>query len=213
MEGNMFSRKTLLTTAIGLFSLLAANAAIACQGKTVLFEDKFEDNTGGWDPFPSVTFENSAMNIRMAKGRNTYQEQNVAFAFRDADICVEAVFPATESNDVVGLEFWASDYMNCYMFWVAQDGAAGISRLVNGNWTKIHEQEMNVVKKTAGASNLLRVTLKGNLISMYVNGVKYRDQRAQAPTTETRFGFWTEGREIEDVQMYTFKNFKVTSAD
>jgi hypothetical protein len=212
----MLSRKTLLTTAIGLFSLLAANAAIACQGKTVLFEDKFADDTGGWDPRPTVstvTFENSAMNIRMAKDRDSYQLQNVAFAFRDADICVEAVFPTTETDNVVGLEIWAPDYMNLYLFRVAQNGTAGIYRLINDKWTVIHTQEMNAVKKTLGASNLLRVTLKGNLISMYVNGVKYRDQRAQAPTTETRFGVYADRNNTADEQVFTFKNFKVTSAD
>jgi hypothetical protein len=209
----MFSRKRLLTTAIGLFSLLAANAAIACQGKTVLFEDKFEDDSGGWDPDKSVTFENSAMIIRVAKDDQARQERNAAFALRDADICVEAAFPTTETDNVVGLVFWAPDYMNHYLFQIASAGTAALYRKVNGKWTAIHSQDMDAVKKTPGVSNLLRVTLKGNLISMYVNGVKYRDQRAQSPTTETFFGVFGGREKTGDERKFTFKNFKATSAD
>lgn len=211
----MLNRKVLLLAAVGVFSLLAANAAIACQGKTVIFEDKFEDDSGGWDPDKVVTFENSAMNIRVGKDSIQAPELNNAFTLRDADICVEAVFPttATDNNPKVGIEFWAPDYANAYLFQVGYDGTAAIYRLVNNKWAAIHSQEMNGVKKTPGASNLLRVTLKGNVVSMYVNGVKYRDQRAQAPTTDTRFGVRVERSKVGDEQMFMFKNFKVTSVD
>jgi hypothetical protein len=69
------------------------------------------------------------------------------------------------------------------------------------------------LKKNPGDSNLLRVTLKGNLVSMYVNGTKLKDIRAQAPTTDARFGVYAQRSKAGSEQIYVFKSIKVTTID
>jgi hypothetical protein len=215
----MLMHKTLLSVVVTAMSLAVANVAIACQGKTVIFEDKFNDDSGGWELDKLISFENSAMNARLPAEHVAWPQLNVAFTVRDADICVEVVNPTATADDdpSSGIVFWAQDYSNYYLFLVRARGTVGIYRYTNKVFATVNSQPMAEVKTAPGASNILRVTIKGNLISMYVNGVKYRDQRAQAPTSDTRFGVYAERHTKADqpleAKTFTFKNYKVTSAD
>jgi hypothetical protein len=213
----MMMHKTLLSVVVTAMSLAVANVAIACQGKTVIFEDKFNDDSGGWEVDKLISFENSAMNARLPAETVFWPELNVAFTVRDADICVEVVNPTvTDDNPGSGIVFWGQDNSNFYLFMVQAGGTAGIYRYTNKVFATVNSQPMAEVKTAPGASNILRVTIKGNLISMYVNGVKYRDQRAQAPTSDTRFGVYAQRIKADkplEAKTFTFKNYKVTSAD
>src|SRR6202022_2741527 len=113
----MLMHKTLLSVVVTAMSLAVANVAIACQGKTVIFEDKFNDDSGGWELDKLISFENSAMNARLPA-------DNVAFPVRDADICVEVVNPTATADDdpSSGIVFWAQDYSNYYLFLVRARG-------------------------------------------------------------------------------------------
>jgi len=210
----MSYHKVLLSAAVGLCGLLAASAAVACQGKTVILEDKFKDDSGGWDTDPTISFQNSAMTVRMAAEQSSFRDLNLVFLVREADICVDATFPATTDNDPgVGIIFWAPDYKAFYLFMVFISGKVGIHRFADNNFVTVHSQPMAEVKKGPGATNQLRVTLKGNLVTMYVNGTKYRDQRSPPPTKDSMFGLYAQFDKVTPGQTFLFTNLKVTSVD
>jgi hypothetical protein len=212
--GNFNGRSIVRATIIAL-SLLGASSAFACEGKTVIFEDKFEDDLGGWDVDKAITFEKSGMNMKVPNDATSYRELNNAFFIKDADICLEAPWPTTppDANPGVGIVFWAADYANLFLYQAQINGNVGLYRYVNKNWVTVSSQDAPTLKKNSGDSNLLRITLKGNLVSMYVNGTKLKDIRAQAPTTDARFGVYAQRSKAGSDQIYVFKSIKVTTID
>ncbi len=210
----MLRRKILITAAVGLCAILSAGATFACEGKTVIFEDNFKDDSGGWDRDQALRFRNNSMTIQFPSDVTSFRNLNLLFLVRDADICVETAFPAaTDNNPMAGIIFWAPDYKSFYLFSVAADGTAGIHRFAQNKFLTVHSQVMAEVKKGPGAVNLLRVTLKGNLVAMYVNGAKYRDQHAPQPAGDVMFGTYAQVDKWKEGQIFLFKHLKVTSID
>jgi hypothetical protein len=201
-------------------SLLAAalalpGAAMACQGSTVVIEDQFADDSGGWDPSDAVTFA-EGMTIDIGAEYTNFKELNVAFAVGDADICADIAFPTGASNNPAGgLMFWSIDYSNFYLLQVSQAGSASLWRLKDGKWGKLYSADVAGIKKEPGAVNSLRVTLKGNTITAYVNGEKFRTQKAQAPKGDSQFGVYVQvDQAAADAagRTFTVKSYKVTDA-
>jgi hypothetical protein len=195
---------------------LLAGAAWGCEGKTVIFEDDFRDDLGGWDPAPVMKIDNGSMILRLPHNRGAQAELNVAFlAPADMDLCADVVFPteAPEAGPVAGLVFWATDYSNLYVAQVTMKGWAALFMRNDGKWWKLWDQEVAHIRQGPGASNRLRVRAKGSVVSVYVNGQKVRDSRAQPPTVQARFGAYVERERLVDGHAFLFRNFKVTQTD
>jgi len=207
------SKKRLVALVLAPALLFATNV-FACEGKTVVFEDDFKDDSGGWDLDKAMRFGASGLSVEISSTGTIFKELNSAFVIKDGDLCLEAAFPAKAQNEpTVGVKFWAVDYQNFFLFQVSQTGKASLWRQTAGKWAQIHEAEVPGIKKDPGASNLLRVTLKGNLISVHVNGQKIRDQRGQAPTADARFGFYFQiAQPVAAAEARTFRaiRYKVT---
>jgi hypothetical protein len=182
----------------------------------VIFEDKFEDDGGGWDADKNMEFKKSSMTVKIAGDDASFRELNSVFVIKDGDLCVEATFPtnAPDTSPAVGLLFWATDYNNMYLFQTTVNGGISLARLVNKQWgTIVLVDQVPSVKTGPGATNTLRVVLKGNLLSAYINDVKFRDQRAQPPANDSRFGIYAERATPGPEQISIFKNYKVTGTD
>lgn len=166
---------------------LLANAAWGCEGKTVIFEDDFQDDLGGWPgDSTSMKFDKGTMVLQPPVNFKTTMRLNAAFT--------------------------ATDLANLYLAHLSLKGTAGLTRRFNQKWATIWEQDVPKAKQGPGASNIIRVVAKGNLVSVYINGEKVRDTRAQPPG-EARFGTYAERNTAVEGQNFMFKKFKVTKPD
>jgi hypothetical protein len=210
-----FSWKRVIAALLGAVWLTSVNAALACEGRTVIFEDKFEDDSGGWEANRDMSFGKAGLRQKFTSDDVSSLILNSAFTIKDADICLEAIWPAAATDDSFGfgIMFWASDYSSYFLYQVEQDGILSLHRRISNQWARITGEEVPAVKKNADEANLLRITLRGNLASMYVNGVKYKDQRAQAPTAESRFGIRVGRSKTGTERTFLFKRIKVTTVN
>src|SRR6516164_1092793 len=120
-----------------LAAIFAANPAVACQGKNVLFEDNFAAVNPRWEMWNQVKVQNGAMQITAAAGHIApifYKGE----AFDKADMCVDAIVPAVSdprNQGVPSLLFEGQAYGDFYGFYVnlASKGAY-ISRLLKNKW-------------------------------------------------------------------------------
>jgi hypothetical protein len=203
-----------IAAACVIAGLLHASDAVACLGKNVIFEDQFKDDSGGWEVDSTLQFGPTGLTIKFEPSWESYPKMNAAFAVKDGDLCIDVAFPQQLTNKPsVALRFWVVDGQNYYVFQISPAGYASMHRMLSNRWSQIFSQETTAIKKGPGATNRLRVTLKGNLVTTYINDQKIRDQRAQPPAGDSRFGFYLQlGEAAKDEEARTFKvtNFKVT---
>lgn len=202
--------------------VLATATASACEGKKVILEDGFVDELSGWEADPVIKIGGGAMTIALkADAQGTTEsntELNKVFHVKDADLCVDAIFPTTlEGEPGVGLVFWATDYSNYYLLLAKPSGHAAVHRRLAGKWIMIGEnKDVGALKRDAGASNRLRVVAKGNVFSASVNGAKVAESRAQPPEADWKFGLYGQTDKpatAAPARTIVFKNFKATSTD
>ena len=212
--GSLNMRHRLAAAIVGL-SLAMADPALACGGRTVIFEDNFQDASGGWEVDPNMSFGKSGMGYKWTSEYTSGVSLNNAFVIKDADICLEAAWPAGVTDEVFGfgIMFWAVDYQNHFLYLLDQGGFAALHRRIANQWGKIVQENTPAIKKDPGATNLMRITLKGGMTSMYVNGTKFKDQRVQAPTSDMRFGVRAQRVKTGTERTFHFNSIKVTTVD
>jgi hypothetical protein len=194
---------------------VVAGAAFACEGKKVIFEDPFKDDSYGWDVRQTVNIGNSVMKITIPPENNANVMLNSAFFVSDADICAEGQMLSQPASEF-GVMFWAADYTNNYAFTIGGSGNAYLARYVAPKWNNIFTQDVPKIKREPGANNQVRVVIKGNLISTFVNGAKVRDIRGQTPGDQSKFGIYVQidrPANAPVARTYTVNSFKVTSVD
>lgn len=196
--------------------VLMGGQSIACEGSTVVLEDQFADDAGGWDPSDSLKFGAPGLAVDIGAEYTNYKELNSAFSVADADICADIAFPKQIANGPsVGLMFWALDYSNFYLWQVGASGQGSLWRMKDSKWNKLYSADIAGIKKDAGAVNALRVTLKGGTITAYVNGEKVRVQKAQAPKGDSQFGVYVQLDQPvpeESGRVFSVSRVKVTDA-
>ena len=202
-----------------------AGFAAACEGQTgkVLYEDTFEDDSGGWGIDNNYEkIKNNTLIFRPnvgAKDNNTMRWSWLPmFSLVDADYCAEFVLPpapAANNQAALGVVFWVTDSSNFYNFQIFTNKSIGLFRLSNAKWTTIYlESNSKSVNIDKNAVNTLRVVAKEGKLSLYINGALFKAIRAQTPEGETHFGLWTQvDRPTDADTSAVVKNFKVTSVD
>lgn len=213
-------RKTVLAVAIAT-PLASVGQGLACEGSDVIFEDKFQDDGGGWSQKETVSIGDGSLSF-LLPADDMRSNLNVMFSVEDADVCVEAVWPthkkpaeAGEARQQVlgaGLLFWGENNRTYYQFGVLNNGRYWIARKRDGAWvgTIAANIDTPAIKTAPGASNTLRVDAKGNELGFYVNGTKVRELRGQAPKGSWRFGVSGDNFDKTDVATVHFTKMKVT---
>ena len=208
-------RKSLLAGLVVCAALAWSGGASACNGSNVILADNFADDSGGWEPDPHMKFAAPALVVKLPKGQVALPELNSAFLLRNADVCMDSVMPnAAESNPSYGIMFWATDYQNYHLVMYDAKGKVTMWRKVDGKWLNLYTLDSPAVKGAPGAANTMRVTFNGNLVTTYINGTKVRDQRAQAPTADQRFGFYIQvdkAVEADGGLDFVISNYKITN--
>jgi hypothetical protein len=88
-----------------------------------------------------------------------------------------------------------------------------VSRNVNRQWSTIVNQAVSGVNKGPAGKNRVRVTLRGDKVLVFVNGIKIKEFRAQSPSQEAKFGIMALRKKNGVDQILTVAHYKVTSVD
>jgi hypothetical protein len=106
-----------LVLGLAVQAMLGA-AAQACDGQTgsVIFEDNFADDSGGWDLSPPGTqVKPPNFVFTMNKNTNGWATDILTFNAGVGDYCADFVLPkapAADNNAGFGLMLWGADYSN-----------------------------------------------------------------------------------------------------
>src|SRR5271165_1858284 len=108
---------------IGLISIFASTTAAraaTCDGQkgNVIFEDTFDDESGGWESDRDAKIGGGTYTVHLDPADEVFNVLNGTFNASEANYCVEVVMPppiAPDNPVYVGLIFWATDYDNFYL--------------------------------------------------------------------------------------------------
>jgi carboxyl-terminal processing protease len=182
--------------------------AQGCEGKTVIFEDDFSDESGGWSLAPpNVSIENSSLVIESPLKQNK-KSLNITYTVNEADICADVIFPNPTTDVAAGLMVWAPDYENFYSLQIQPNGRVSIWRYQNGKWLALRAPEPErSVERGKEQVNHLRVTATDKSLTFIVNQTKIRQIKGRAPGSDWHFGVYGQDGKV------VFRHFKVTSID
>ena len=199
---------------------VSAAAAYACEGQTgkVIFEDKFTDDAGGW------TFDAGVLNLKapgavLALGAGESGGRlrlNQTFNATEGDFCVEMSMPANAKLLKIGIGtlFLAADNDNLWLAQAQDTGMVGLYKLANNKWSTVWELPNAAAIKTGPADVIsLRAVVKGNTITVIVNGQTIKSVRAQIPSGDFKFGFYGQyGNASAAPVELAVRSYKVTDA-
>jgi hypothetical protein len=195
----------------------APAAAYGCAGQTgkVIFEDNFADDSGGWDIDQYTGYTKGAFQIKVDEKNVGDASLNLSFTATEGDYCVGIAFPSapaeTDNPDAASLTVLAADYDNRYSFGINTIGEAWVAHTVKGqpgyimSFTKIP-----AIKTAQGAVNVLRVVVKDQKITFYINGEQVKVFRAPILEANNRFGFSARSTKPQKERTTLIKYFKVT---
>jgi hypothetical protein len=101
--------KGLFLAAVALPALMCTSAR-SCEGQVgkTIYEDTFEDDSGGWDLSPPVTtIKPPSLLIALSGNTTNVGSQVLTFHAKEADYCLEGTVPkalAPDNNFELGLE-------------------------------------------------------------------------------------------------------------
>jgi hypothetical protein len=198
---------------LALLLLGGVGRAMACEGQEVVFEDKFQDDAGGWAIRDTMEIKDGAFTFKLAPD-DMQSNLNVAFTVQDADLCAEVQWPVGDQPMLgAGLLFWGQDNRTYYQFGILNNGKYWIARKRDGKWlgTIAANIDSSAIKTGPGETNTLRVKTTGNNVTFYINGTKIRDLRGQEPKSAWRFGLSGDNFDKDKDAQVVFKSVKVTN--
>ena len=218
-----------------LFLVVIQTSAHAgnCDGQkgSVIFEDHFADDTGGWvheaGPNWSAGFGKSGLTLHIHDPATSFKFLNLTFAAAEGDFCVEALMPKPPSADTVaraGLVFLANDFANFYVLMVGgdvptipnlQQSMIGLMRLDDGNWGTLGSWSEPKIKLDPESVVTLRAVVKAKLITASVNGVELKKVQFPGGGSNLKFGIYVETSKPVSAPgiSFQFKRYKVTAGE
>lgn len=206
--------RLLLAGLLGLAALTAAiGGAAACEGAETLFEDSFEDDSGGWALNDAVVVKDGDFTFDLAPD-GMQANLNISHTVEEnVDICADTVWPKEQSSILgAGLLFWGEDAKNYFQYGILNNGKYWIARKQNGKWQVIVQNATSGKIKTGpGARNTLRVQASGDHVSFFINDEKVRELRGQQPSGGWRFGLSGDNFDKQAEEKVVFSSIKVTN--
>lgn len=211
-----------IVLSVGLIVLGADVAWSACPGQTgkAIFSDDFSDDSGGWDVDAHEAYVPGALQIKADSKSLGTGSLNSTFKAVEGDYCVVIAFPSTppapNDNDFLSIMFLGSDYKNRFQLTIYGNGEATIYHLDNNNWlTLMPRAKMPSIKTAPGAENTLRVVVKDEKLTFFINDTRTKVLRAQMPQDGNKFGFYagvSSGANPANERVYSVKSYSVTEA-
>src|SRR5262245_39638305 len=102
-----------------LLAVISASGALACQGSSVLLDEKFTAPDSSWDkPDDRLSYGPSGAVLKPPPGE-AYYTYNMNYTSDGVDLCATAIWPSdikpTTGDGTVAILFWAKDYPNRYV--------------------------------------------------------------------------------------------------
>lgn len=194
----------------------AAAPALACTGKSVHLEGDFVIGDPGWGP------QDERFNVQGAKAVLTPEpgtqtaRWDSGLTLGDLDACVTLTMPTDPtdtSRTYAGLLFWLTDKNNFYEAVFAPNGLFTVARKINGKiaaaapvpWTRTE-----ALKLDPGATNVLRVTLEGQMVTVRINDQVVARFRGQAPDKPSHIGL-VAASAPDEVDIWHVSELKITN--
>jgi hypothetical protein len=206
--------------AVVALQFFALTSALACDGQpgSVIFEDTFADDSGGWDfqNASEATVKAPVLLFALGSKYSYVSMHNLTFRATDADYCIQVILPkpiAPDNPPTIGVEFWASDYDNFMVLQLSSLGDVSLWSRSSGKWLQIFSvPNAPGFKSDQGAVNALRVNTMAGKITAYLNGAQVKLIRSQVPAGNLRFGMLAEyDKKADALPMIKVTSFKVTS--
>lgn len=185
-----------------LFTLCTAatSPAFACKfNPSASFQTEFTKPDPEWRPDgKSVYFANGQLAIK-PEPNTTVWRLYPSFNFTNATYCLdvktppEPVVPGTSSN--AGLIFWRDTFDHFYLVTVYPDGNYAVSR-ASLDWTTILPiTKFDKLNVGSGAVNEIKVVTLNDVVTLFFNGkkaIEFRAQAPKAPNIATRVGLFAQ---------------------
>jgi hypothetical protein len=205
--------------ALVILQFMAMPAAWACDGQpgSLVYEDTFADDSGGWDETPpSSLVKPPAYVFTLDATTGSVAAQVLTFHTTDGDFCMQIALPKPTTPDntpAAGIEFWAVDYSNLMLAQLTGLGNVSLFSRTSGTWQALFSvNNAPGFKPDPGAVNDLRVNAVGGKIAVYLNGTQIKVIRAQIPTGMLRFGMFASWvKSADGSPPITVTSYKVTS--
>jgi hypothetical protein len=206
-----FKMKLQTIAAAVLALTIAASPALACKGEEI-YADDFSSSDGPWPTAPWLSIAGGAAEFKMPPGQDGFIPY-LGGNFKEFDVCVDIANPAFKNADappVAGLAFWFSgnDFQNLAAVLIRPDGVMFSVRSTKGRTLVTSPaRKINALKTGNGAINTLRITAKGQNVTIYANDQRIGAFRSTAD--DGLIGLIAES-EKDQVTSWKFSNFKLT---
>jgi hypothetical protein len=200
-------------------ALSGAAQAADCKSQqkgTEIFADNFADDTGGWQGGDGSSFGKPALTLTLLGQNTNWQFVNNTFNATDGDYCTEAALPQAPTPDnpaAVGLFALSPDTNDMLLLQIDSGSNVVLYRMVAGNWITAEALTLPGTPPAPGSVVTIRMTIKGTLISPFINGIELKKIRVQIPTGPLKFGVWIQLAKASPNFAFQFNNYRVTSGE
>lgn len=207
--------KTLALLGLGFLTCVAPTlSANACKGDKILFDDDFSYHDRSWGAASEAFEIKDGKATLKPKSNQSFWGWNPAFAFDDADVCVAVtlVQSSDETRSGAGIMFWTKDNANFFTFIVASNGFYMVRRQLAGAWVAdtIPWTQTDAIKQGPNQANLLRVTTKGQVVTLMLNDKEVARFKAQRPEGHVFVGFYATSPP-DNPAIWQFSGLKITN--
>ena len=204
-----FKMKLQTIAAAVLALTIAASPALACKGEEI-YTDDFSSSDGPWATAPWFSIAGGGAEFKMEAGQSGFIPY-LGGNFKEFDACVDVANPAFKNADappVAGLGFWFNDFQNMAAVLLTPAGVMFSIRNSKGRTLlAAPPRKINALKGGNGATNTLRVTVKGQNVTLYANDTRVGAFRGTPE--DGVIGLLAES-EKDQVTSWKFSNFKLT---
>lgn len=200
--------------------IAAAVGAHACDPQTgsVVFQDKFTDDSGGWDFGPPANQVKPPDYIFTLTSKAYFSAvENLTFNSTFGDYCMDFALPksiAPDNTVSAGMIVLASDYNNYYLILTFSNGNVTMFKKVSGNYTTIFTVANSpAFNAAADAVNSIRVVATNDQkLTITLNGQPVKVIRVQTPPGALTFGIFVQSDKPPPTDTpVRIKEFSVTS--
>jgi hypothetical protein len=191
---------TVAHLALGLVACLgievvATQAAFSCPANAgATFKDDFKAPSPRWIVDGNHSYFADGQLALKPEANGTTSVSVKESSLKSATFCLDIKSPADPNADLTGgLMFWRTDSKNYFTAVLNPGGTVSILMMANGAWTTL-VPATKFAKLNAGpnATNEIRVTALGSLVTLYLNGAKAAETAIQAPASGGEFGVYAE---------------------
>ena len=203
----------ILVGAAIILLLVETTAALAtCEGRVVLFEDRFDRLEPTWGEADEA-FDIEDGRLVVAPEPATYLwRTSQASLYDDVDMCVTltTIDGVDPEEAIAGVIFWYVDENNFYVFEYAPNGKASVWRRQRGRWLEqVAWQDVEAAAEDNGKAIDLRVVTRGDRATLFFNGAEFAEFDGVPPNNGQQVGILVASPESGTAR-FAFDDFRVT---